>query len=60
MIDEKMFTVRNVQNGGVYVIGESKMKSEPGEWEMFIADSTVDSVDVKDHKPTVKYTPKKA
>jgi hypothetical protein len=33
---EKVFKVVNVKNGGVYLIGEKKLKSEVGEWTMYL------------------------
>ncbi len=48
MIGEKTFKVVNVQNGGIYVIGESKLKKEVGLWEMFIEPQ----VEPEDKKPT--------
>lgn len=35
---EKTFKVRNIHNGGIYIIGEIKLKSEPLDWELALPD----------------------
>lgn len=69
MRNEKMFTVRNIKNGGIYVIGEEKLRKEPGEWETVIKEKPTvleelnlneEKVEVHTSRPTVKYAPKSA
>lgn len=33
---EVIHLVKNIKNGGIYRIGEEKLRKEPGEWEMYI------------------------
>jgi len=57
---EKTYKVRNTRQGGIYVIGENKLKSEPGEWETVIEDEVlpVKKAVTKDDY-LKKYTPSK-
>ena len=70
MYKEKTFTVKSRHNGGIYTIGESKLKAEPSDWELVVTKDTVDIVldDLKTEeevkrppasKTYVKYTPRK-
>ena len=69
MQKEKMFTVKSKHNGGIYVIGEVKLKSEFDQWEMIDTeevDTKVEDLKVEEDvkrapasKTYVKYSPRK-
>jgi len=41
-----MFTVKSKFNGGIYVIGEAKLKSESNDWEVVEKEDNTKSVEV--------------
>lgn len=57
---ERTFKVRNIKQDGIYVIGENKLKSEPGEWETVIEDEVLPiKKPVTKDDYLKKYTPSK-
>lgn len=51
---EKIFKVKNIKNGGIYMLGEDKLKSEVGEWEMVVEEVQVPAPTMNDLKIELK------
>jgi hypothetical protein len=51
---EKIFKVMNIKNGGIYLLGEDKLKSEAGEWEMVVEEALVPAPTVNELKLALK------
>ena len=39
---EKCYRVRNLQNGGIYVIGKKKLKNQPTKWDIILPEDELE------------------